>query len=231
MKKLLIILLFPFSLFAQTLTYVPVDGSRLGHAAVLPANYSDTTQKWPTIIFLHGSSERGTGTLNELPKTIKNGPAKVLKDGKFLILCPQTNAWSWRGKTQNDANEFVKWALKAYRIDPKRVYITGLSMGGEGTWFAMADDPSLYAAGAPVAGRASRTEGGLVATGGVHVWAFHGSADTSITLEAEWNAVAGMRSVNKSLIDWTVYPRVGHDSWTVTYSNKELYTWFLKWSR
>lgn len=231
MKKLLIFILFPLSLFAQTVTFVPAVTGRLGHAAVLPADYGDTTKKWPTIVFLHGSGERGSGSLNDLKKTIAHGPAKVLKDGKFLILCPQTNLWSWRGKTQNDANEFVKWALQAYRIDPRRVYITGLSMGGEGTWFAMADDPKLYAAGAPVAGRASRTEGGKVAAGGVHVWAFHGSADTSITLEAEWNAVAGMRSVNKSLIDWTVYPRVGHDSWTQTYANTALYTWFLKYTR
>ena len=233
MKKLLILLLFPLSLFAQTVTYVPAlsdpvsKSTRLGHAAVLPAAYSDTTRRWPTIIFLHGSGERGAGTIAELSKTIKNGPAKYLKDGRFLILCPQTNLWSWRGKTQNDANEFVKWALKTYRIDPSRVYITGLSMGGEGAWFAMADDGGLYAAGAPVCGRASRTEGASVAADKIYVWAFHGSADTSIPLEAHWNAIAGMRSVNKGMIDVTVYPRVGHNCWDKAYSDMSLYSWFL----
>jgi len=244
MKKLILcLILLPLLTFGQTVTYVPaqVDATsktvqRLGHSAILPVNYLDTSKRWPTIIFLHGSGERGEGSLTDLKKTIINGPAKYLKDGKFLILCPQTILWSWRSKwndgtPRNDANEFVKWALTVYRIDPTRVYITGLSMGGEGTWFAMADEPQLYAAGAPVCGRASRTEGGKVAAGNVHVWAFHGSADTSIPFEGDWNAIGGMRAANKSLIDFTVYERVGHNCWDKAYSNMGLYTWFLKYTR
>lgn len=244
MKKILILLLLPFALCAQTVTFVPTAPDVRGHAAILPASYNDTTKTWPTIIFLHGSGERGSGSLNDLKKTIANGPAKVLKDGKFLILCPQTNSWSWRTvKTLrdpvtnttykvkvNDANKFVEWALQHYRIDPKRVYITGLSMGGEGVWFAMADNPSLYAAGAPVCGRASRTEGGTVQKGGVKVWAFHGDADKSIGIQAGLNPILGMRTAGGSPT-WTVYPGVGHNCWDVTYKNMALYPWFLKYTR
>lgn len=208
-------------------------GETLGHVAALPAGYE--LGEFPCIIFLHGSGERGNGTQADLVKTIKNGPLKYLKDDRFIILCPQTNSWSWRSKKDgvsvNDANQFVLWAIKNYRIDPTRVYITGLSMGGEGAWFAMADDPSLYAAGAPVCGRASSAEGGAVASGKVHVWAFHGEDDESISFESHWNAIRGMRSVNKILIDFTVYERMGHNVWDKVYANMSLYTWFLKWKK
>jgi predicted peptidase len=214
----------------------------LGHTAILPDSYDASIESFPCIIFLHGSGERAEGLTDlELKKTLINGPAKFLKTSGFVILCPQTNAWSWRtkkpdGTTVNDANEFTKWALKNYRIDPKRVYISGLSMGGEGTWFAMADAPELYAAGAPVCGRASRTEGGIVAKAGVKVWAFHGSADTSIPIESDWNAIAGYRAVNKSiLVTW--YENVNHNCWDRAYRADHMYhpvnmyEWFLKQSK
>jgi len=212
----------------------------LGHAAVLPDDIATSRALYPCIIFLHGSGERSSGlTELDLQKTVKLGPAKYLKDNRFIILCPQTDGWSWR-RTQwkdgvkivtNDANEFTKWALQHYPIDPRRVYVTGLSMGGEGAWFAMADDPELYAAGAPVCGRASRTEGDKIAGAGVHVWAFHGEDDTAIPFEQHWNAIIGMRTRNKSLIDFTVYERLGHSIWDKVYSNMALYSWFLRYTR
>lgn len=216
----------------MTTKFIP-KGETLGHAIIYPDAWQSGA-KYPAIIFLHGSGERGEGlTETDLQKTIKNGPAKYYKGEQFIILCPQTNLWSWRSKKDgisiNDANEFTKLALKNYPIDPNRVYITGLSQGGEGTWFAMADDPSLYAAGVPVCGRASRAEGGAVAVGGVHVWAFHGEDDVSINFESHWNAIAGMRSVNKALIDFTVYERMGHNVWDKVYSNMSIYSWLLKY--
>lgn len=211
------------------------------HVALLPDNvYTDTIiNGYPCIIFLHGSGERGTGSETDLLKTIKEGPAAYLKDNRFIVLCPQVGGWSWRStKTvngvkvvTNQANEFTKWALQNYPIDPARVYITGLSMGGEGAYFAMADDPDLYAAGAPVCGRASRSEGDRIAGAGVHVWAFHGEDDTSIPFEQHWNAIVGMRARNKAMIDFTVYERMGHGIWDKVYANQALYTWFLKWRK
>lgn len=236
-KQFTFFFLLALPIICSAQTFFTSTTERLGYAEYLPTTYTDTTKTFPVIIFLHGSGERGTGaTVTEVKKTIINGPAKFLKGSNFIILCPQTNLWSWRSKwpngtKRNDANEFTKWALKNYRIDPKRVYITGLSMGGEGTWFAMADDPKLYAAGIPVCGRASRAEGSAVAVGGVHVWAFHGEDDVSISFESHWNAIAGMRSTNKALIDFTVYERMGHNVWDKVYSNTAIYSWLLKYTR
>lgn len=210
------------------------------HVAGIPEGMETSKSLYPAIIFLHGSGGRGTGSATDLLKTIKEGPfATLMRDNRFIVLCPQVGGWSWRTtKTvngvkvvTNEANEFTKWALKNYPIDLARVYITGLSMGGEGTWFAMADAPELYAAGAPVCGRASRSEGDRVAGGGVRVWAFHGEDDTSIPFEQHWNALAGARARNRSIIDFTVYERMGHNVWDKVYANPALYTWFLKYTR
>lgn len=176
------------------------------HAALIPSDMETSKILYPAIIFLHGSGERGSGSEADLKKTLSPGPGKFYKGDQFIILCPQTNGWSWRStKTvdgvkivTNDAVEFTKWALQNYPIDPARVYITGLSMGGEGAYLAMADAPDLYAAGIPVCGRASRTEGDKIAGAGIHVWAFHGEDDTSIPFEQHWNALAGMRARNKA---------------------------------
>lgn len=246
-QKLIFFILLALPIFCNAQTFYTTTTERAGYAEILPLNYGDTTRKFPVIIFLHGSGERGLGlTEIEIKKTIINGPAKYLKGSDFIILCPQTNAWSWRtklpdGSYRNDANEFTKWALNNYRIDPKRVYITGLSMGGEGTWFAMAADPTIYAAGAPVCGRGSRIDGGNIAKSGIKVWAFHGDADTSIEFEGDWNAIGGFRAYNKTLnrpvnynIRISIYEGVGHNCWDRAYRSDHIYhpvsmyEWFLK---
>lgn len=220
-----------------TTKFIP-KGEALGHAAIEPQYQPGTL--YPVIIFLHGSGERGEGlTESDLTKTIKEGPAAYYKGEQFIILCPQINAWSFRTtKTvdgvkvvTNEANQFLKWALENYPIDPTRVYGTGLSMGGEGILFAAADDPSLWAAIIPVCGRASRTEGDKIAGAGVHAWFFHGEDDTSIPLEQAWNAIAGMRARNKAMIDLTIYERMGHSIWDKVYANTAIYSWLLKWKK
>lgn len=223
----------------MTTKFIPKKET-IGHVAVLPDGIETSKALYPCMLFLHGSGERGEGlTESDLSKTIKEGPAAYEKSNRFIILCPQVGGWSWRTtrtingvKTvTNEANEFMKWALNNYPIDPKRVYVTGLSMGGEGAWFAMADNPDLYAAGAPVCGRAARSDGDKIAGAGVRVWAFHGEDDTAIPFEQHWNPIAGMRARNKSLIDFTVYERMGHGIWDKVYANTALYSWFLKYSK
>lgn len=242
MRKLLtfftLILLFLSVVCFAQITPKKTDEGR-GYMEYLPIGY-DTAKLYPVIIFLHGSGERSTGSATDLAKLKNAGVLKSYRINKdFIILCPQTQGWSWRStrtvdgvKTViNDANEFTAWALRNYPIDNKKVYITGLSMGGEGTWFALADAPQLYAAGAPVCGRASNAEGQKVARGGVKIWAFHGSADTSIRLSSHWNAISGYWSVNYSGLLLTVYPGVGHNCWDRAYSDPQLYVWLLKQAR
>ncbi|RAW01337.1 PKD domain-containing protein [Pseudochryseolinea flava] len=219
-----------------------------GYWEYLPPGYSPTGPKVPCIIFLHGSGERGLGTASDLNKILGNGPPKHIKNGHtmgftvngkteyFMVLSPQTNKWSWKG----DVMPFVRWALQNYNIDPDRLYCTGLSMGGEGTWFSACfpdNDPNVWAAIGVMCGRASRTDGGVVQSRKISVWSFHGESDTAIPLNAGLNPILGMRTAGGSPL-WTTYPGVGHGGcWDRgyrtdhTYHNPNLYEWFLSIKR
>ncbi len=181
-----------------------------GYLEYLPSGYSTSTTKYPAIIFLHGSGERGTGTASDLEKVKRQGPPKHIHNGHkmgftvngkteyFIVLSPQTNEWNWK----YDVVPFAKWALENYRIDPERVYVTGLSMGGEGTWFtAGLDDnnPNLFAAIAVMAGRGSLALGSTTASRHLNVWAFHGDADTSLGIGGGLLPITGMLNVGANL--------------------------------
>lgn len=218
-----------------------------GYLEYLPATYTTSTDSFPVLIFLHGWGERGTGSPADLEKVKKHGPPKHINNKHtmcfsvngvqecFIVLSPQTNKSSWKG----DVVPFVKYALAHYKIDPDRVYLTGLSMGGEGTWFGASKDdnsPNLFAAIAPVCGRASRTDGVTVASRNIEVWAFHGSSDTDISQSAGLNPILGMQGAGK-LPGYSSFPFVGHNSWdrayntANTYNNPNLYQWLLMQKR
>jgi gliding motility-associated-like protein len=218
-----------------------------GYWEYLPPGYA-TGSNFPCIIFLHGSGERGVGTPSDLNKILGNGPPKHIKNGHtmcftvngktecFVVLSPQTGKWSWK----SDVVPFVRWAITQYKVDPDRIYCSGLSMGGEGTWFSACfpdNEPNLWAALGVMCGRASRTDGGVVQNRKIAVWAFHGDADTSIGINAGLNPILGMRTAGGNPI-WTVYPGVGHGGcWDRgyrtdhTYHNPNLYEWFLSIKR
>lgn len=248
MKTLLtILLLIPCLAFGQLTLKQTGTALSVGYLEFLPADYwSDTTKLYPCIIFLHGSGERGTGTMTELNRVKNAGPPKFINQGHkmcftnpvtkivecFVVLAPQTNKWSWR----YDAVIFTKWALTKYRIDPNRLYCTGLSMGGEGTWFASCfsdNEPNLWAAIAPVCGRASYTDGQNVAKKKIAVWAFHGSADTALPVTGLLNPILGMKSIPGPLSVITIYENQPHYIWDRVYStghtyhNPNVYEWFL----
>ncbi|HYG18873.1 MAG TPA: PHB depolymerase family esterase, partial [Ohtaekwangia sp.] len=194
----------------------------MGFVEYLPAGYSSSTAKYPAIIFLHGSGERGTGSANDLQKVRNQGPPKLIKNGEkmcftvngktecFIVLSPQTNKWNWK----YDVIPFIKYALANYRIDPARVYVTGLSMGGEGAWLTAGledNSPNLIAAVGVMCGRASQAVGFTVASRKIPVWAFHGDKDTAIGIGSGLIPITAMLSANASPAPiWTKYAGVSH---------------------
>jgi predicted peptidase len=239
-KLIILLLLVSSSLAAQVVPKHPDSLVVKGYLEHLPIDYNTTTKRYPTIIFLHGSGERGLGTDSDLnrvagtalPKVIKNGHTMCFGGECFIVLAPQTNKWSWR----SDVMPFIKWAKKRYRIDTTRIYVTGLSMGGEGTWLTALDPlnkPNQFAAIAPVCGRASYTDGQNAAKAAINVWAFHGALDKSIILPAGLNPIMGMRSIANSEPLLSVYENMEHYIWDKAYSTSNnfhspnLYQWFL----
>ncbi|MGB3715778.1 MAG: prolyl oligopeptidase family serine peptidase [Candidatus Promineifilaceae bacterium] len=202
--------------------------TRLGYLFYLPRSYGqDPDKKWPLILFLHGMGERG----DDLDLLRLYGPAKVAEkqpDLPFICLtpqCPEGDTWIGQLKI---LNSLLDEELSSYSVDLDRVYLTGFSMGGYGTWGLAMAYPQSFAAIAPICG------GGMVQwveiLKDIPVWAFHGADDPTVPVEESQRMVDALRSAGGQA-KFTVYPGVGHDSWTETYDNPELYEWFLRHRR
>lgn len=182
--------------------------------------------KWPLLVFLHGAGERG-GDLEQLKK---HGPPKLIEAGqKFpaIVISPQCPADSWW--PEEPVLELIDHAEKAYRVDSSRIYLTGLSMGGYGTWHFAARAPERFAAIVPVCG------GGVPyhmrKLSRLPIWAFHGKKDTAVPFEESERLVKALEAVGNPSVNFTVYPEAGHDSWTPAYATPELWDWLFAQQR
>jgi predicted peptidase len=191
----------------------------------LPKDYGkDPAKKWPVILFLHGMGERGNNI--NLVKAL--GPPKIVgqRDLPFIVVSPQCPAdeW-WQPRTVVTVLDEV---LEKHAADPDRVYLTGLSMGGFGTWDTAIEFPDRFAAIAPVCGGGNRFR--TPSLKNVPTWAFHGQKDTSVPVQASIEMAGTLKHLGGD-VKLTVYPELGHDCWTATYDNPELYDWFLSHKR
>ncbi len=198
----------------------------LDHLLYLPRGYADDPQRrWPLIVFLHGSGERG----HDLEQVKVNGLPKRLDAGFTLpcvVISPQcppglrwTDGWMLEG-----LNALIDDALTRYRIDAHRVYLTGMSMGGFGTWALGAAHPEKFAALAPVCGGGDPSQAFQLRR--IPIWGFHGAQDTVVPVQEMKTMADAMERVHGTM-RLTIYPDAGHDAWTATYDNPELYTWML----
>jgi len=249
-------LFFSINSFSQNQTPRSVTGlgSVKGYLEYLPADYNSNTDAYPVIIFLHGSGERGDGSASSLELVKRHGPPKHIKNNHqmcftventsecFIVLSPQqgTSQFGWN----KDVVPFVDYAIANYRIDPDRIYLTGLSMGGDGCWDGMRSDfneTNRFAAVAPIAGKGMSSEGCTAGERGIVIWAFHGDADTATPINSHLQAINGfidcVQAPNPEPI-FTIYEGVGHaKSWQNAYKTDNslhtpnLYQWFLTQNR
>ena len=200
----------------------------LRYLLYLPKGYGQNKEeKWPLILFLHGAGERG----NHLELVKKHGPPKLIEQGKefpFVIVSPQCPADSWWTEMLDGLTALLDEIQSKYAVDPDRVYLTGLSMGGFGTWALACRHPERFAAIVPICG------GGewFLATRlkNVPVWAFHGAKDSVVPPRESTEMVDALQRAGGDA-QLTVYPEAQHDSWTQTYDNPQLYEWFLSHRR
>lgn len=196
----------------------------------LPEGYAhDTSKRWPLILFLHGAGERG----DDLEKVKKHGPPKLIAAGThlpFIVVAPQcpADAW-WESTPQVIALAALLDDIQAsHRVDPDRVYCTGISMGGYGTWRLACEFPGRFAAVVPICG------GGrpflAKAMKDVPAWVFHGAKDPVVPLSESEKMVEALKR-SGGTVEFTVYPEALHDSWTETYDNPAVFEWLLKHRR
>ncbi len=216
------------------------DGGTLPYRLLTPKNY-DKAQKYPLVVFLHGAGERGDDNGAQLkhgaplfakPEVRERYPAFV-----FAPQCPKEQTWS-AVKGWTDAESFqpepkpaMKLALgaidalaKEFSIDPDRLYITGLSMGGYGSWDLLCRIPGRIAAAAPVCGGGDSTK--IAVAKGVAVWAFHGMDDPAVPVERTREMIASLQAASGTPL-YSEYPYVKHDSWVNAYGEPELLAWMF----
>ncbi|HEX2908070.1 MAG TPA: prolyl oligopeptidase family serine peptidase [Phototrophicaceae bacterium] len=192
----------------------------------LPPDYeAQPKQRWPLILFLHGMGERG----DDLEVVKKHGLARIAEEqpellARFVVVSPQCPLdLTWPDEL-DALNALLDHCLQQYRIDRRRVYLTGLSMGGYGTWFLGMAHPERFAALAPICGGGvSARASTLKAT---PIWVFHGAKDRVVSPSESKRMVKALKACGNK-VKLTLYPEADHDSWTETYNNPELYEWFL----
>lgn len=192
----------------------------LDYLLFLPAKYERQDQ-WPLILFLHGAGERG----DDIEKIKVHGLPKVVQrdaNFPFIVVSPQCPSWeAWDSDT---LAALLAKIMKEYKVDPSRVYLTGLSMGGFGTWRLACAHPELFAAIAPICGGGEPKDAPKLKD--IPVWAFHGAKDPTVPPEQTKRMVSAVNAAGGHA-KLTIYPEAEHDSWTATYDNPELYRWFL----
>lgn len=219
----------------QTFETTVTRAVKLKYLLYLPADYDAAAKKrWPLLLFLHGAGERGTN----LTKVAVHGPPKLIQQGAkypFIVVSPQCpNDQRW----QDDALLGLLDEVTAkYSVDTNRVWLTGLSMGGYGSWSLAAKHPERFAAVAPICGGgetidvllANRRQQAGFKT--LAIWAFHGGKDPVVPLSESERMVAVFKRAGCPEVELTVYPDAGHDSWTAAYNDPKLWEWFQKHAR
>jgi predicted peptidase len=205
----------------QTFSGVVRRRVRLRFLIWMPRMAVRPAKGWPLLFFLHGSGERG----DDLSRVKIHGPPKYAAAGAdypFVLVAPQVSeglAWD------SDALEALRAHLVArLPVDADRVLMTGLSMGGIGTWNYAVEYPDRLAAIAPVSGTGDSDRAARVAQ--LPIWAFHGARDDAVPIAGEREMVEAVRAAGGN-VRFTVYPDIGHNAWEPAYADPQLYDWLL----
>ena len=225
----------PSPQMAKQFQFTKTEQITVNYLLFLPKAYEAKAEKrWPLILFLHGAGERGS----DVWKVATHGPGKYAAahpDFPFIIVspqCPERQIWS-----KEVLLRLLDEITANCAVDATRIYLTGLSMGGYGTWDLGLAYPEKFAAMVPICGGGQmitlllsrRDKAAALKTLGV--WAFHGGKDPVVPLAESQRMVDVLKKEGLPDVKLTVYPEAQHDSWTETYNNPELYEWLLKHER
>jgi predicted peptidase len=196
---------------------------QIRYLAYFPKSYSAKGEPVPLLVFLHGSGESG----DDLEKVKAWGPPAMIDKGvefPFMVVSPQAQAHGpWNAKLVMAMLDDV---LAKYNVDRKRVYLTGLSMGGFGAWELATLHPEYFAAIAPIAAGWNPSEASRLK--GIPIWVFHGKKDEAVPEAGSAAMVDALKAIGSD-VKYTVLPEGGHiDSWVYAYEKAGLFDWFLQ---
>jgi predicted peptidase len=231
------------------LVYTDAAGKTLNYRLFVPpaARQANNTEKFPLVLYLHGSGGCGDNNIGQLTDGGYNGAqlfvsAEVQKSHPSFVLapqCPKKQVWGGINFAEKKftpgvaPSEPLRLTLallakltKDYPVDTTRQYITGLSLGGFGTWQAITEAPDTFAAAIPICGGAPVTSAPALAQTKIPIWAFHGGKDTTVPTDFSRHIVKALKDLSAD-ITYTEYPSAGHNSWSAAYAEKELVTWLF----
>lgn len=192
----------------------------------LPPGSDDSPEQWPLLLFLHGSGERGT----DLNLVKLHGPPKMITEGRdfpFIVVSPQCPIGEWW--SVDVLNALLDEVIEKYRVDETRIYVTGLSMGGYGTWRFAQAYPERIAAIVPISGGGDTSTVERIRN--IPTWVFHGAKDTSVELVESTDMVNALYAVGSD-VRFTVYPDAEHvETWEKAYAEEALWNWLAQQSK
>ncbi len=202
---------------------VNVDGRAAQYVVYVPRDY-DPAKAWPLVLFLHGAGERGNDGLAQ--SEVGLGRAIRLAPDRFpcVVVMPQCPKDIWWDEATDIIAATLDATLSQYSIDRDRVYLTGLSMGGFGTWQYGARHADTFAALMPICGGGHPEDAGTLAT--VPIWAFHGAKDSVVKVDETRRMVDAVKQAG-GLVRYTEYPDLDHNSWDAAYGDAEAIRWLL----
>ncbi|MEX2344875.1 MAG: prolyl oligopeptidase family serine peptidase [Balneolaceae bacterium] len=252
MKKILLIIIgvifFSEAVQAQTMRfnaeqYIDEEGDTLNYRIAFP-DFSGS-ESYPVVIFLHGGGERGNDNISQLKWGVQNFVTDhAMMTKKAIVLAPQSpedERWSnFEGQFREDGEplrlasepskplkmtmEVLDQLIENFSVDTDRIYITGMSMGGFGTWDAIARWPERFAAAVPVCGGGDPSTAERIAH--IPIWATHGADDPTVPPEMSRQMIEALQEAG-GLPGYTEYPGVGHFSWLQTYTDDYLISWMF----
>jgi len=201
------------------------NGQSIRYLLYLPKEYETKQGKWPLMLFLHGRGE-SQGPLSTVKKW---GPPRLIEHGvsfPYVVVSPQCppapESWS-NPRQQALLVALLDHITQSLRIDTDRVYLTGLSMGGFGSWRLAADHPERFAAVVPICGGGQPSYAERLKW--LPIWVWHGTADPTVPLQRSSEMVEAIKKADSTTIRFTTIEHVGHNSWEAAYATPDLYHW------
>lgn len=224
---------------------VRVDNEMYRFRVYVPLHYQ-RWRHWPVVLFLHGSGERGDDNLQQTKVGIGPSLKKYRERYRCLVVLPQARAGKdWDGAMERQALAALDQTVLQFHGDPRRVYVTGVSLGGSGAWYMAARYPHRFAAVVPIAAEVVPTGGDQApadlrklldgpdpylslarSLGPAPVWAFHGADDDQVPVAESRRMVTALKAV-KHPVRYTEYPEMGHDAWDAAYADPSLVQWLF----
>ena len=200
-----------------------VDGDARAYVVYVPRDY-DASKPWPLIVFLHGAGERGDDGLIQSEVGIGRAIRRYVDRFPCLVVMPQCPKEVWWDKAADDIEIAMADVRKEYSIDPARIYLVGLSMGGFATWMYGANHLDTFAALMPICGGGNPQDAEKLAK--IPIWAFHGADDATVPPKQSRDMVEAVKKA-KGDIKYTEFPKVGHNSWDSAFDDPETMKWLL----